>query len=140
MSADIENVLHGDLTLTRRYSEATGDSHEGWADVAYESVRAMNHITGGGAAYAQGIPAPVVYTVLGNLSGMANMLPQLMEQLANGLVRSLDNFAVYDNKQEPSLSAQEAAELLASAGVHAMRMADALSAAQVAINSQGYNA
>lgn len=139
MTAQIERVLYSDRTLGNYENPATGETEPGWADLAYEAIRGMNHITGGGAAYDQGIPAPVVYRVLGNLSGMAHMLPQLMEQLANGLTRSLDHFDVYDNKQEPSLSVQAAAELLANAGVHAMRMADALAAAQVAINSQGYN-
>jgi hypothetical protein len=137
MTAHIERVLYGDRTIGNYDNPATGESEPGWADLAYESIRAMNHITMGTGG--EGIPAPVVYGALGNLAGMAHMLPQLMEQLANGLATSLEHFDVYDNKQEPSLSVQAAAEQLANAGVHAMRMAEALSAAQVAINSQGYN-
>lgn len=139
MPAGIEAVLYGDRTIGASDNPQTGESEPGWADIAYEAIRALNHITGGGTAYDEGIPAPVVYRALGNLAGLAHMLPQLVEQLANGLARSLDHFDVYDNKQEPALSVQAAGEHLANAGVHAMRLAEALSAAQVDINSQGYN-
>lgn len=146
MSANIERTLYTgtlpsmntDRPLTSSYDERTGESVDGWADIAHEAVRAMNHITSSGGG-GEGIPAPVAYTVLGNLSGMAEMLPQLFRQLANGLQTSLDNFDVYDHKQDPQVSAIEAGTHLENAVAHAQRLADELSAAQVAINSQGYN-
>lgn len=146
MSAQIERTLYsgtlqslsGDRTLTRYYDERSGEEHDGWADIAHEAVRAMNHITSSGSG-GEGIPAPVAYSVLGNLAGLAEMLPQLFRQLANGLQTSLDNFDVYDSKQDPQVSVIEAGTHLENAVAHAQRMAEALAAAQVAINSQGYN-
>lgn len=137
MTARVERVLYSDRTLLSQYDDETREDQPGWADVAHEAIRAMNHITN--STGGQGIPAPVVYSVLGNLSGVAGMLPQLVDQLASGLGESLDAFNVYDNKRDPADSVAEAVEALAEAGVHAQRAAAALSRAQVAINSQGYN-
>lgn len=136
MSSNVERILYGDRTLNRYYDDATDESKEGWADIAHEAVRAMNHITSG--TRGQGIPAPVAYATLGNLRGMADMLPQLFEQLSRGLVQSLDNFNVYDRKQDATASVEEAGRALLAATAAAEQMAAALSAAQVALNSQGY--
>lgn len=137
MSATIERVLYGDRTITRHYDDATGDSVDGWADVAYEAVRAMNHITNS----AHPIPAPVAYSVLGNVSGMAGMLPQLCDQLVRGLEASLTaaDFEIYDNNGEPAASVAAAQADLERAAALARQAAEAFAAAQVAINSQGYN-
>lgn len=143
MTAEIENIVYtsrldsttDERTLVRSWDEETNESIDGWADVAHEAVRAMNHITNSAAA----VPAPVAYSVLGNVAGLAQMLPQLFEQLANGLQHSLDVFDVYDRKGDPRLSVIAAGEQLQAARLHAQRMAECLEAAQIAINSQGYN-
>lgn len=137
MTSAVERSLYGDRTILNRYNDDTGETTEGWADLAHEAVRAMNHLT---IFVDEGIPAPVVYSVLGNVAGLAGMLPQLCTQLANGLAKSLDHFDVYDTKQEPAITAQEAGELLGTAAALAAQLADALNAAQSAVNSQGYNA
>ncbi|MDR6623635.1 hypothetical protein [Sinomonas atrocyanea] len=59
------------------------------ADAIYESVRTICH-------HSETQPAPTVYRVLGNLKGAAGpMLAQALNQLADGLVRSLDEYEVY---------------------------------------------
>lgn len=131
--AHVTKVLYGDRTLTG-HDDADGERVEGWADVAYEAIRAMNHITN----TADGIPAPVAYSVLGNLTGVAGMLPQLLEQLASGLERSLTEFDVYDHKREPAESVAAAQEALRTGRALASQLSDALSRAQVEINSQGW--
>lgn len=145
MSAKIERVTyHGTLpsdpterTLTRSYGDDDRGERDGWADIAHEAVRAMNHITS--SPGDEGIPAPVVYSALGNLASVAQMLPQLFRQLANGLETSLEHFDVYDDKGDPRLSALTAGTHLQNAVTHAQRMAEELGSAQTAINSQGYN-
>ena len=138
MTTDVESILYGERTLLPYEDERTGVRTEGWADLANESIRAMNHITsspGSGGA----IPAPTAYRVLGNLSALAEKLPQLFEQLRNGLAASLDVLDVYDTKQDPRLSVLEAGEQLQAAALHAQRLADVLGKAQTAIAWQGYN-
>lgn len=145
MSAKIERITyHGTLAsdptergITRSYGDHVSEERDGWSDVAYEAIRAMNHITS--SPGEEGIPAPVVYTVLGNMTGATQMLPQLFRQLADGLERSLDHFDVYDHNGDPRLSALAAGTHLQNAVTHAQRMAEELSSAQTAINSQGYN-
>lgn len=137
---NIHRKLYGDRTLLRSEDPATGDSRDGWADIAHEAVRAMNHLTSGYGREGDSIPAPVVYDVLGNLAGLAHMLPQLCEQLAGGLAASLEELNVYDDKRDPAESVAEARQALLRAASYAGDLAAQLDQAQVAINSQGYNA
>lgn len=145
MSAQIERTVYtgtlptenGDRTLISYYDAQAHEDRDGWAEIAHEAVRAMNHITSGGGG--EGIPAPVAYTVIGSLSGMAEMLPQLFRQLANGVERSLQHFDVYDHRQDPRISAIEAGTHLENAVAHAQRMAEELGKAQSVLRDQGYN-
>lgn len=130
----VTSVLYGDRTLLARDDNATGERIEGWADVAYEAIRGMNHITSSGDA----IPAPVAYSVLGNISGAAHMLTQLCDQLGRGLERSLSEFDVYDDKRDPEASVAAAVDHLRTAQALAKQLGAALGDAQVEINSQGY--
>lgn len=134
MTADITRLLYSDRTLLSEYDPETGEDREGWADLAHEAIRAMNHLTNSPHA----IPAPVAYRVLGNLSGIAHMLPQLCEQLTRGLAKSLSEFDVYDTKRDATESVSDAVSNLEQAAANARTLADRLDAAQVAINSQGY--
>lgn len=146
MSAQIERAVYtgtlstenGDRTLITYYDPQAHEDRDGWAEIAHEAVRAMNHITSSGSG-GEGIPAPVAYTVLGSLSSLAEMLPQLFRQLANGVQTSLEHFDVYDHRQDPQVSAIEAGTHLENAIAHAQRMADELSQAQSALKDQGYN-
>lgn len=129
----ITRTLYNDRTLLSE-EDADGNQAPGWADLAYESIRAMNHITNTGEA----IPAPVAYSVLGNISGAAHMLTQLCRQLERGLKESLAELDVYDDKGDPADSIAIAGANLHQAAELASSLGDALGAAQVAINSQGY--
>lgn len=123
--------IHDGRCLTG-FTDDEGDV-AGWPEVAYESIRAINHLTFGGA-----IPAPLLYEILGNLKGVGHMLPQALTQLGEGLLRSLDEFEVYDNDGEPRANATRAAHQLMEAAEHAARLGDLLEAAQTTINAQGY--
>ncbi|WP_020393448.1 hypothetical protein [Kribbella catacumbae] len=103
------------------------------ADDAYEAVRALNHGT------FRTIPAPLAYSLLGNLNNVGYGISQLTEQIATGLEGSLTEYDVYDNNRDPAESVATAASLLRSAAVHAKEIGRLLSEAQTAINLQGYN-
>ena len=104
------------------------------ADDAYEAIRAINHRT----MWAK-LPAPVVYTILGSLKGVGHLLPQALNQLASGLGRSLDEYAVYeDDDRDPVQSVTIAADHLSRAIQFAAALGDALELAQSAIAHQGY--
>jgi hypothetical protein len=106
------------------------------ADNAYEAVRALNHATIGGRA----VPAPTVYALLGNLQSAGGYgLAQLLGQMADGLIRSLSEYDVYDHKREPAESVAVANKAMRVAAEHARQVGELLSAAQIAINDQGYN-
>lgn len=76
--SDIRNRIHGGRTLTR-FTEADGEDVIGWPELAYESIRAINHLTFGAV-----VPAPVLYEVLGELKGVGRLLPQAFDQLGAG--------------------------------------------------------
>lgn len=131
MTATCERLLHDGRPMLRT------DDEPGWADFAYDSIRALNHLTSSYGRHP--IPAPVAYRLLGDLSGMAGMLPQLCQQLGGGLGASLEAFDVYDNNREPTESVALAIDALTEAARLADQLAAALSRAQAAINAQGYN-
>jgi hypothetical protein len=103
------------------------------ADAIYASVRAICHDSGTH-------PAPTVYRVLGNLKGAAGpMLAQALNQLADGLVRSLDEYEVYqDDGSDPILNVAAAAGHMRLAAQLAAQLGEQLSEAQNAIAGQGY--
>jgi protein involved in polysaccharide export with SLBB domain len=103
------------------------------ADDAYEAIRALNHGT------YRTMPAPLVYDLLGNLRGVGHGLEQLARQLSAGLRRSLAEYDVYDHNRDPQASVELAEHALRQAATAANRLGELLSAAQLAINAQGYN-
>lgn len=103
------------------------------ANTAYDAVRAIAHLTR--ATH----PAPDVYGILGNLKNFGSFLPQISEQLAQGLVKSLEEYDVteYEGK-DPAASVALAGEHLARAAKLAQQMGEELAMAQNAIAGQGY--
>lgn len=103
------------------------------ADEIYENLRALAHLT------ANVNPAPVVYSVLGNIKAIGHMLPQSLAQMSAGLGRSLNDFDVYeDDGSDPVASVAEAVDHLTRAAALAAELGAELSKAQTAINKQGY--
>ncbi len=127
----VENLLFGGRTLVG-YSEE-GERVAGWAEVAYESIRAINHLTLHGP-----IPAPTAHRILGDLKGVGHLLPQALEQLARGLQASLEAFDVYDHRRNPRESVAEGIGLFARAARKAADLGQLLEDAQAAISAQGY--
>lgn len=103
------------------------------ADNAYDALRAIAHLTR--ATH----PAPEVYRILGNLKNLGSFLPQISTQLAQGLVKSLEEYDVteYEGK-DPATSVALAGEHLARAAQLAAQMGEELAKAQNAIAGQGY--
>lgn len=103
------------------------------ADDAYEAIRAINHLT----INARSLPAPLVYSVLGNLKALG--LEQACQQLASGLGKSLDTHDVYeDDGGDPVQSIATATDHLTRAAALAAQLGEELAQAQNAINRQGY--
>lgn len=126
--------IHNGRGLSRWYDPEAGEDVAGWPEVAYESIRAINHLT-----FGEAMPAPMVYDVLGNLKGVGHMLTQTLEQLGSGLERSLGEFNVYDNSgRTPQESVVQARSYLQDAVTVAAQLGDLLESAQIAINAQGY--
>ena len=129
--AHVDNLLYGGRTLVGSTDE--GERIAGWPEVAYEAIRAINHLTGHGP-----IPAPTAYRILGDLKGVGHLLPQALEQLARGLQASLEAFDVYDHCRDPGESVAEAIGLLARAARKAADLGQLLEDAHAAIAEQGY--
>ncbi|MFF5794502.1 hypothetical protein ACFY5D_20865 [Paeniglutamicibacter sp. NPDC012692] len=103
------------------------------ADNACEALRAMAHLTR--ATH----PAPEVYRILGNLKNFGSFLPQISDQLAQGLTRSLQEYDVTEDEgKDPAASVALAGEHLARAAKLAAQMGEELAKAQNAIAGQGY--
>lgn len=142
MSAPIERSVHNgrglvthDVGTGSEFADNDNGQVLGWPEIAYEAIRAINHVSGGPHA----IPAPVVYDVLGELKGVGHLLPQALDQLGSGLKRSLGEFDVYDNSDRtPSETVEHAQALLVQAADHARLLGEALEAAQSIVADQGY--
>lgn len=107
-----------------------------YADDAYESIRSINHETNS----TRSLPAPLVYSVLGNLKMVGHSLPQALNQLAAGLGKSLNTHNVYDKEgQDPVQSVATATDHLTRAAALAKQLGEELEKAQSAIAWQGYN-
>ena len=128
---NVENLLHGGRCLVG-YDDQ-GEYVADWPEVARESIRAINHLTGHGP-----IPAPTVYRVLGELKGVGHLLPQALAQTMRGLQKSLEVYRVYDAR-DPADSVLEATLLLNQALRKAGELGELLEAAQAAISEQGYH-
>lgn len=107
------------------------------ADEVYDAARALAHMT----SSASPVPAPAVYSVLGNTNNVAFMLAESTESLAHALAASPEGYTLTEaNPQDDPLDSiaaanqhlHTAAALLRQAGV-------ALSEAQSAIAGQGYS-
>jgi len=129
--AHVDNLLYGGRSLVGFTDE--GERVAGWPEVAYEAIRAINHLTNHGP-----IPAPTVYRILGDLKGVGHLLPQALEQLCRGLQASLSAFDVYDHSREPYESVMDAIALLARASRKAADLGQLLEDAQATISEQGY--
>ena len=127
----VENLLYGGRTLVGHTED--GERIAGWPEVAYEAIRAINHLTSHGP-----IPAPTAYRILGDLKGLGHLLPQALEQLCRGLQASLEAFDVYDHRRDPAASVSDAIALLARAARKAAELGQLLEDAQAAIADQGY--
>lgn len=128
----VENLLYGGRTLVGFTEE--GERVAGWAEVAYESIRAINHLTLHGP-----IPAPTAYRILGDLKGVGHLLPQTQEQVARGLQASLEAFDVYDHRRHLGESVTEAIGLLCRAARKAVDLGQLLEDAQDAVSEQSYH-
>lgn len=103
------------------------------AENAHEALRAIAHSTR--ATH----PAPVVYRILGNLKNLGHFLPQIFDQLSQGLVKSLEEYdLVEDEGKDPAASVAQAGEHLARAAELAEQLGEELAKAQEAIAAQGY--
>lgn len=108
------------------------------ADAASEAIRSINHQT---IFTGDGIPAPVIYRVLGNLQSAAGHgLSQALRQLAAGLERSLATHDVYeDDGRDPRQSVANAVAALTEAAGLAGQIGPMLESAQAEIARQGYH-
>lgn len=104
-----------------------------YADDAYEAIRALNHGT------YRTIPAPLAYSLLGNLRSLGAALSQLADQIDAGLRSSLTTYDVYDNDRDPAASVELAGLDLTRAASQANDMAWRFGHAQQAIAAQGYH-
>jgi hypothetical protein len=102
------------------------------ADDAYEAIRRLNHGT------YRSIPASLAYDLLGNLNLVGYGLEQLLGQISAGLSESLTEYDVYDRNRDPAESVALANQAMREAAHHAHELGELLSAAQLAINLQGY--
>ena len=131
----IERFIHNGRCLVA-YDDGTDDRVIGWPEMAYESVRAINHLTNHGAI----VPAPTLYRVLGELKGVGYLLPQALDQLGRGLSASLEQLDVTedDPTRDPRASVATALSFLDQAAQLARDLGATLEAAQSAIGGQGY--
>lgn len=110
------------------------------SDAAQEFARAANGTSG------HVMPAPMVYSLLGDIKLTLWRLREVTSYLPRGVAASLTDprLAVYDrdlytgDPRNPEAQAQVAAEHLAAASRALHRAAEHAEAAQVALNSQGF--
>ena len=104
-----------------------------WPAMAAEAIRAINHLT----SRSTPIPAPVLYTILGELERVGARLPQTCQQLSEGLQLSLEQHAPHeDDGGDPRERVILARSHLARAAEAAETLGEALGAAQAAIAHQ----
>jgi hypothetical protein len=106
------------------------------AETAYESIRAINHLT----ISTHPIPAPELYGILGNLKSLAWCLDQALHQLGNGLRMSLTTHQVYESDgADPAMRATWALGQMEGAALHALTIGALLDRAQTELAGQGYH-
>lgn len=102
------------------------------ADDAYEALRAIAHT-------ASDYPAPLAYSMLGNLKYVGYNMNTVCTIVARGLETSLKTYEVYDAEgQDPAENVAKANRHLKRAAELAEQLAQELEAAQSAITDQGY--
>lgn len=131
VAPNVEHLLYSGRSLVSFTDE--GERVAGWPELAYEAIRAINHLTGHGP-----IPAPTAYQILGDLKGVGHLLPQALEQLCRGLQASLTAYDVYDHRHDPAQSVMDAVALLVRASRKTADLGQLLEDAQAAIAEQGY--
>lgn len=105
------------------------------AEEIHQGIRGMCHESSGAV-----LPAPDLFQILGTLQAGAHLLPQALNQLADGLVRSLTEYVVTeDDGRTPTESVLTATRHLTRAGWLAGELGRELEAAQEAISGQGYS-
>lgn len=130
---DVTRRVHNGRGLVRQETPE-GEWVAGWPEVAYEAIRSVNHLTGGVA-----IPAPVLYSVMGELKGVGHLLPQALDQLGQALRQSLDEYPVTDNSgREPAETVEQATRALDAAAGHARELGRLLETVQSLVADQGY--
>jgi hypothetical protein len=78
-------------------------------------------------------------SVLGNLKGVGHLLPQALNQLAAGLIRSLETHDVYEEDgEDPVQATATATDHPTRAAALATRLGEELEKVQSAIARQGY--
>jgi hypothetical protein len=104
------------------------------ANDAYDAVRAICH------SLPYNAPAPLVYSVLGNLKHAGGHdLSEAITKMVAGLSRSLIDFDNYmDDRSDPAAAVQKAKHHLLNAVNLASKVGAELESAQSAINGQGY--
>lgn len=106
------------------------------ADTAYESIRSINHRT----ITARPIPAPEMYSILGNLKCLGHGLDQALQQLSTALELSLATHAVYETDGgDPTTRTAWAMGDMQSAAEHAAAIGVLLESAQGEIAQQAYH-
>ena len=106
------------------------------ADTAYESMRAINHLT----ITTHAIPAPEMYAILGNLKCLGYALDQALRQLCSALQLSLDTFDVYETDgADPVTRAGWAIGDMTAAAEYAAHLGRCLDSAQSEVARQAYN-
>ena len=121
--------------VTDEGTDRVADTENELASTAYEAIRAINHLTIDGKA----IPAPEVYTLMGNLKCLGWSLDQALRQISRALAKSLTVYAVYEDEGgNPEESVAYAMDSLRTAAEHAAHIGRLLEAAQTDISRQGY--
>lgn len=117
-----------------------GEAAVATSDAAQEFARAAN------GTHGRVMPAPMVYGLLGDIKLTLWRLKEVTDHLPDGIAASLNDprLAVYDrdlytgDPRDSQAQAQLAAEQLIAASRALRQAADGVEAAQVALNSQGF--
>jgi hypothetical protein len=124
-----------DLAVDSRREELAGNV-AGYADVAAEAIRALNHAS---ITRRPPLPAPDLYPVLGTLARMAHGLAQTGEQLGEHLGDSAHMYVLCQaDGSAPRAATAKGRGDLAHAAHCARLLGRTFADAQAAIAAQGY--
>lgn len=125
------------MSRPRREGEPSDERLVHSAEDFRQGARDLAHAALGMAL--DGIPAPVIYAAMWDLSSGLHGLRESLGLISAGLMRSLETYDVTDDKNDPLGTVHEFAVLTDTAREHLAEAAMALEAAHTAINSQGHN-